>query len=581
MKHFGYWVFGKDMNNVPLETLKKNGVTDIFLNYYAFTAHGESKVLAWIKNAKTNGINTHIWVQCFYDGEWHNPKTTNLTSKLKEIKKYANLTNVYGVHLDYLRYPGNAYKTDGGADAITAFVKKVRSQNPKTFLSCAVMPESDDKYYYGQDIASLGKIVDAILPMQYKGNYNAGTSWLTSTTKQFSKDATIWSGLQTYKSDDDETQLSSKELLNDSKTCISAGAKGAILFRYGITPNVNFTSLQDKEETKKATTKKHTYKEIVDIAQKCKTNVETKYKLGINTAWTYYICKAVMKVNTNFTKIGTIKEAPKPSGNTINIKVPKKEYFKMAKTLIKEVEETKTLPNNLKAEVDSKTYKVRVRDYLYMFSRILVYYNKKGKFPKTAKINSKSFNKPTTKTTTTTTTTKTTTLKKYGHATDHCCDDMGQNNSVYCGPHSMQEVIRNLTGKVISQDTLASWAGTGSSGTDHEGIETAIAMAAKKLGVKFNCKWYSFSELGWSGVKKIIDSNNQDCIIHNLYRDAYGHYEVVNKIYNNYSDVQNSLGDKCSSGCYYGYVEERYHSTFESYINGISQKSVLVVTREG
>ena len=75
-RHFGYWVFGKDMYNVNLETLKKIGVTDIFLNYYAINTYGESKVAAWIKKAKNNGINTHIWVQCFYNGNWINPKTT-------------------------------------------------------------------------------------------------------------------------------------------------------------------------------------------------------------------------------------------------------------------------------------------------------------------------------------------------------------------------------------------------------------------------------------------------------------------------------------------------------------------------
>ena len=170
MKHFGYWVFGSDMKTVNLETLKKYGVTDIFLNFYALEKHGKSSVEAWIKKAKTQGINIHIWVQCFYnDGKWQNPKTTNLTSKLKEIKGYANIEGVYGIHLDYLRYPGNAYKTSGGANAITAFVKKVKSQNPKIFLTCAVMPENeDDKKYYGQDIEALGKIVNAIIPMQYK-----------------------------------------------------------------------------------------------------------------------------------------------------------------------------------------------------------------------------------------------------------------------------------------------------------------------------------------------------------------------------------------------------------------------------
>ena len=135
MRHFGYWIFGKDMYNVKLENLKKIGVTDLFLNYYAFNVYGKAKVVNWIKKAKAQNINVHVWVQCFYDGEWHNPKTMNLTSKLKEIKDYAAIEGVKGIHLDYLRYPGNAYKTSGGAEAITAFVKKVRNQNPKTFLS--------------------------------------------------------------------------------------------------------------------------------------------------------------------------------------------------------------------------------------------------------------------------------------------------------------------------------------------------------------------------------------------------------------------------------------------------------------
>ena len=109
VKRVGYWVFGKDMNNVKLETLQKNGVTDIFLNYYAFTAHGKSKVVAWIKKAKKYNIKTHIWVQCFYDGDWVNPVNMDLNKKRKEIKGYANTEGVYGIHLDYLRYPGNAY----------------------------------------------------------------------------------------------------------------------------------------------------------------------------------------------------------------------------------------------------------------------------------------------------------------------------------------------------------------------------------------------------------------------------------------------------------------------------------------
>ena len=240
-KHFGYWVFGSDMNKVNLTTLKKNGVTDLFLNYYAFEAHGETKVKTWIKKAKAQNINVHIWVQCFYNGKWINPATASLTSKLNEIKKYTKIDGVYGIHLDYLRYPGNAYKTTNGATAITNFVKKVRSQNPKIFLSCAVMPEKETKKYYGQDITALAKTVDCIVPMQYKGNYKSNTTWLKEITKFFlDSKATIWSGFQGYKSDNDTTLLSSNELLTDAKACLNSGAKGIVLFRYGMSATINY-----------------------------------------------------------------------------------------------------------------------------------------------------------------------------------------------------------------------------------------------------------------------------------------------------------------------------------------------------
>ena len=238
--HFGYWVFGKDMTKVNLNDLKNRGVTDIFLNYYAFNTHGESTVQEWIQNAYNNNINVHIWMQSFYDGEWHNPKNTDLNSKINEAQKYANIHGVYGVHLDYLRYPGNAYKTQGGTEAINEFVKNVRAAIGDKFLSCAVMPETETKYYYGQDIEVLGRICDAVLPMQYKGNYNAGTSWLASTTKIFSQIANIWSGLQAYRSDEDTTILSESELNEDISTCIGNGAKGVILFRYGLSQDIYF-----------------------------------------------------------------------------------------------------------------------------------------------------------------------------------------------------------------------------------------------------------------------------------------------------------------------------------------------------
>ena len=571
MKHFGYWVFGKDMYNVNLETLKKNGVTDIFLNYYAFEVYAKSKVVAWIKKAKAQKINVHIWVQCFYnDGKWQNPKTTNLTSKLKEIKGYANIEGVYGIHLDYLRYPGNAYKTSGGADAITAFVKKVKSQNPKTFLTCAVMPENeDDKKYYGQDIAALGKIVDAILPMQYKGNYSSGTSWLQATTKYFSKYATVWSGLQTYKSDDDPTQLSAKEILADAKTCISNGAKGIILFRYGICPSINFTSLQDKTvELSSANIKSlaNTVKKYIDTNKKLPSTVTLSGKKYTWPQLWYIFSYAVNNLGKSLTKVPNVKKCTKANGKVINEKITSSDYKDQAKRILQYIKQNGKAPNFV-TTVKSKT-RVRPRVSIDALARAVVYYYEKKKLL-TVTFNSKRFkssSKPK--------------YRKYGRSTEYGCDNRGQNNGHNCGPHMIQEIIRNLTGKVISQSTLASVIGTTSEGSDHDGLNTSIAWFNKKYGYNLKVEWKNFSELGWSGIKKILESNNQDCGLHELYRNTWGHYTNFDKIYSDYLDVHNSLGDSCSQGCYCGYTEQRDKSEAESYIMGISQKSVMVVTNE-
>lgn len=172
-------------------------------------------------------------------------------------------------------------------------------------------------------------------------------------------------------------------------------------------------------------------------------------------------------------------------------------------------------------------------------------------------------------------------VKKYGHATKTGCDNMGQNTGYYCGVHSLQEVFRNLTGKIVPQSTIAKWAGTTTSGTGHSGLETAVAMFNKKYKAKLTVQWKNFSEIGWDGINKIVKSKNQDCVIHNLYRNQYGHYEVVNGVGSVNINVQNSLGSKCNKGCYCGYIEYRTKNTFKSYINGISQKSVMVITNKG
>ena len=171
----------------------------------------------------------------------------------------------------------------------------------------------------------------------------------------------------------------------------------------------------------------------------------------------------------------------------------------------------------------------------------------------------------------------------HGHATKKGCDNMGQNTSYYCACHSFQEVMRNLTGKVVPQKTLAGVMGTTKKGTGHDGIRTALVWFNRKYGTKITLQEKYFSDIGEKGVKKIIDSKNQDCITHILYQMSYGHYEVVNKIdtKNHTWQIQNSLGSKCDKGCYCGHHENRSLATEKKWINGKKGvKSILVFTKK-
>lgn len=254
----GMWLFGKDMKKVNLNKLQKYGFKHILLNFKALELHGKSTVEKWIRDAKSHGIKVHLWMQVFYEnGKWKNPVKNGkinynlIKAKVKEAKKYAKVKGVGGVHFDYVRYPGNAYNYNHAVKAVNTFIKKatktVHKVNKKIIVSAAVMPEpSSMKHYYGQDIPTMGKYLDAIVPMVYKGNYKAGTKWIKFVTKTFkkqSKKAQIWTGLQSYKSDSKLAKLSAKELMGDADASALAGANGIILFRYGLFNYINFNEV--------------------------------------------------------------------------------------------------------------------------------------------------------------------------------------------------------------------------------------------------------------------------------------------------------------------------------------------------
>lgn len=176
---------------------------------------------------------------------------------------------------------------------------------------------------------------------------------------------------------------------------------------------------------------------------------------------------------------------------------------------------------------------------------------------------------------------KNTTSKLYDYITTQGCSGMGQCTGYFCGPNSLQQCLYRLTGIKVDEKTLASWAGTTTSGTDHQGLETAVAKFNKKYNKKVKIIWKNFNDLGkndterWNALANYIKKGA--VLIHLLYRLKWGHYEVPKTI-GDILKILNSLGNSCGNGTYCGYIESRTKSEELSYIRGISQKSIAILT---
>ena len=255
----GYWLWSAHMKNVNLKSLAKKGTKQILLHVHAIAQYGKASVVSFIKKAHKYGIKVHLWMQvCYNGGKWVRPVNKDgslkygfMNKKISEAKSYAKIKGVDGIHFDYVRFGGTAHLYKTSVKAINYFVKKtsikIHKINSKCIVSAAVMPEPKMMhYYYGQDIPTMSKYVDAIIPMVYKGNYGKTTSWVKSVTKTFasqSNGAQIWTGLQSYKSDNNAKKLSQSTLIKDARAAKNGGAAGVILFRIGISCNFNFSKV--------------------------------------------------------------------------------------------------------------------------------------------------------------------------------------------------------------------------------------------------------------------------------------------------------------------------------------------------
>ena len=397
-KHSGYWVYGSDMKNVNLQDLSSKGVTDIFLNFKAYELYGKSGVEQWISTASSNGIKVHMWVQAFYNktSSWVNPLKNGqknieyFNKKINEVKTYAAIKGLSGIHFDYLRYSGSgqnaAYNNPGGTEAINYFVKEaisaIKSVNSNLKVSCALMPETTSSaYYYGQDYSVLSQYMDIVIPMIYKGNYNKDSSWIASTTKWYvdnSKGASVWAGIQTYKSDDDVTKLSSSDLANDISAAFKGGADGVVLFRYGVSNDVNFNVLSASSSSVKSIS----INNIVVGATNLKVYYASNHQLP-NTVtaggytftlpeFLYLMSQAIYQISTGNTNdiiaITGVTAPSSPSGDSISKDLYT--FTDVAKNVAIFISTNKRAPNYASSDVGKIIYS----ELVDAFSRVLAFY---------------------------------------------------------------------------------------------------------------------------------------------------------------------------------------------------------------
>lgn len=324
--------------------------------------------------------------------------------------------------------------------------------------------------------------------------------------------------------------------------------------------------------------------------------------------YSYVLAKQVSKINTTSLDKRTVKEPTKPVGDTIDTIIYKKDYLDLASRVATYIEQHNQAPNY--AKYGNKRIKFEL--YTYCFSKILAFYKENNYLPNYCSFKSKDLQntKTTTttnkKTTNTSTSTKTKTVKKDNcsnpytsspHYTTQGCNKLGQCTCYYCGPHSIHQAIRKFGITKYSEKQIAAWAGTTTNGTDHNGINTAIAKISKESGVKLTVQWKNFSDLGndansrFLALGKLLCKSNTAVLCHIGYQGSgesasgtlFGHYECLDKVNTStkYVRALNSLGTKKSDGSYPGHLQDRTYNLQATYFRNTpgGQKALCIITK--
>lgn len=140
--------------------------------------------------------------------------------------------------------------------------------------------------------------------------------------------------------------------------------------------------------------KYYTYERIVKQAKTVKNSVEKEQKISGTRKWSYYFAMAILNPKKNITRIDF--DLPRAvEGDYISRDIYYSSYKDMAERVTKFTRANNKLPVTVKHTVKSgKSYLIRCDLYVYLFAKILVYYDKHGEFPQPVNLSSKVFVKP-------------------------------------------------------------------------------------------------------------------------------------------------------------------------------------------
>ncbi len=349
---------------------------------------------------------THYkWVEKTY----YNTETRygfNSTYRDQLVSKIVNVTknfNIDGILLDDICYSGVgegvASKNKNSTAAITSFVQKIFSSintiKPNITLSGTLIPSSESSKYYGQDYGKLSQCLDYIVPKLLKGINNKDSAWIGYMTQYIvnkTNGKPVLDFIQTYKSDKQLTTLNSTELGFDIQQSLKNGAKGFILYQYGLI-NPQIINCSSRNNTSVSST----VIQIINAANTLKTYIETNQRLPAdvqisNTRLSTAQFLKIMADTISAINMGTaipafnlnVKAPLNSSGDLINGNLNQTEYLDIVKKVKSYIESFGTAPGS----VTSSKGKIQYESLIYIFSKIINFYGQNERLPGYTEIDS-------------------------------------------------------------------------------------------------------------------------------------------------------------------------------------------------